>query len=197
MHNGACLKTALALKAWPRQGVAPLKLIGVDLGFNFKDLGLLEKPVEYAYYDPHHSPPPVYICIHIYINVYLCMYVCMYICMYVLSVYMYVFICIYVCVCVCVYMYVFICIYVCVCVCTHTHTHTHRVDKTGMTAGLIYSIRMICCIHMHLRFLLSNTPGNINFEKVDKAGHKHARNSEITQVSEGAAFMLALSPVFS
>jgi hypothetical protein len=46
------------------------------------------------------------------------------------------------------------------------------VDKTGMTAGLIYSIRMIYCIHMHLRFFLSNTPGNINFKKADKAGYK-------------------------
>ena len=62
--------------------------------------------------------------------------------------------------------------YIRVCVCVYTHTHAHRVDKTGMTAGFIYSIRMICCIHMHLRFLLSNIPGNINFEKVDKAGYK-------------------------
>lgn len=47
MQNGSCLKIALALQAWPRQG---FKLIGVNLGFHFKDLGLLEKPVEYAYY---------------------------------------------------------------------------------------------------------------------------------------------------
>jgi hypothetical protein len=31
---------------------------------------------------------------------------------------------------------------------------------------------MIYCIHMHLRFFLSNTPGNINFKKADKAGYK-------------------------
>ena len=43
MQNGGCLKIALALRAWPRQG---FKLKGVDLGFHFKDLGLLEKPVE-------------------------------------------------------------------------------------------------------------------------------------------------------
>ena len=46
MQDGGCLKIALALKAWPRQG---FKLIGVNLGFHFKDLGVLEKPVEYAY----------------------------------------------------------------------------------------------------------------------------------------------------
>ncbi len=49
------------------------KLIGVHLGFNFKDLGLLEKPVEHAYYDPHHSPPPVYI--NTYINTYIYIYI--------------------------------------------------------------------------------------------------------------------------
>jgi len=43
MQNGGCLKIALALKAWPRQG---FKLIGVNLGFHFEDLGILEKPVE-------------------------------------------------------------------------------------------------------------------------------------------------------
>jgi hypothetical protein len=43
MQNGGCLKIALVLRAWPRQG---FKLLGVDLGFHFKDLGLLEKPVE-------------------------------------------------------------------------------------------------------------------------------------------------------
>jgi hypothetical protein len=43
MQDGGCLKIALALKAWPRQG---FKLIGVNLGFHFEDLGILEKPVE-------------------------------------------------------------------------------------------------------------------------------------------------------
>lgn len=43
MQNGGCLKIALVLRAWPRQD---FKLIGVDLGFYFTDLGLLEKPVE-------------------------------------------------------------------------------------------------------------------------------------------------------
>ena len=52
MQNGGCLKIALALKAWPRQG---FKLIGVNLGFHFKDLGLLEKPVEYANSDVVHG----------------------------------------------------------------------------------------------------------------------------------------------
>jgi hypothetical protein len=50
--------------------------------------------------------------------------------------------------------------------------HPSGVDKTGMTEGLIYSILMIYCIHVHLLFFLSNTPGNINFEKVDKTGYK-------------------------